>query len=93
MAQLSNVRSVERLCRHQKTFSASRAALGVAFGFGIWYSGPAFFVQHTGETIYNLLATVAGDGFSAAEIERVLRDADSLDIAELFSEIENAVRS
>jgi len=59
----------------------------------VFASDPAFFVQHTGETIYDLLAAVAGDGFSAAEIESVLRDADALDMAEFLSEIEDTVRS
>jgi hypothetical protein len=56
-------------------------------------SGPAFFVRHRGETIYDLLSAVAGEGFSTDEIERILRDGDSLDIAEFLSEIEDAVHS
>jgi len=58
----------------------------------VFTSGPTFFVRHAGKTIYDLLAAVAGDGFCATEIERILRDADSLDIAEFLSEIEDAVR-
>ena|SRR5256885_4455959 len=53
-------------------------------------SGPAFFLRKTGETIYDLLAGIAGHGLSAAEIERIFRDADPLDVAEFLSKIEDA---
>jgi hypothetical protein len=54
-------------------------------------SGPAFFLRRTDETIYDLLAGLVGHGLSAAEIERIFRDADPLDVAEFLSEIEDGV--
>jgi hypothetical protein len=56
-------------------------------------SGPAFFLRNTGETIYDLLAEVGDHGLSAAEIERIWREADPLDLAEFLSDLEEAVRS
>jgi len=58
-------------------------------------SGPTFFVQRTGETIYDLLVDLADSrhGFTAADLERALNDADSLDVAEFLLELEDAVRS
>jgi hypothetical protein len=56
-------------------------------------SGSTFFVQRAGESIYDLLAEVVGarHGLTAADLERTLREADSLDVAELLAELENAV--
>jgi len=58
-------------------------------------SGPTFFVRCRGETIYDLLAdlTDSRQGFSAADLERTFRDADSLDVAEFLLELEGAMRS
>jgi hypothetical protein len=57
--------------------------------------GPAFFPRRPGETLYDLLAALAGTqlGCSASEIEEALRGADSYDVVELLSEVEEAVRS
>ena len=59
----------------------------------VFASGPAFFLRDSGETIHDLLAEVGDHGLSAAEIERIWRDADSLDVAEFLSEIDDAARS
>jgi hypothetical protein len=58
-------------------------------------SGPAFFVRRPSETIYDLLATLAGSphGLTATQLAHALRDADSFDVAEFFFELDDAVRS
>jgi hypothetical protein len=58
-------------------------------------SGPTFFVQRPGETIYDLLVELGRSrhGFTATELERTLRDADALDVVEFLLEIEDAARS
>jgi hypothetical protein len=56
-------------------------------------SGTTFFVRRAGEAIYDLLSDLAGDRLSADEIESILRDADALEVAELLSEIEDAIRT
>ena len=58
-------------------------------------SGPAFFVRHAGESIYDLMAELAGPryGFSAEEVEATLRDADSFDVPEFLATLEDALRS
>jgi len=56
-------------------------------------SGPTFFVRRAGESIYDLMAGLAGsrDGNTVQDLEASLRDADSLDIAEFLAEIEAAL--
>ena len=58
-------------------------------------SGPTFFVQRPSETIYDLLADLGSSrhGFTATELERTLRHADALDVAEFLLEIEDVARS
>ncbi len=58
-------------------------------------SGPAFFVRRDGESIYDLMADLAAPrhGFSAEELEAILRDADALDMAEFLATLEHALRS
>ena len=57
-------------------------------------SGMTLFVRRPGETIYDLLADLAGSrhGLTAADIERTLKDADSLDVSEFLLELEDAAR-
>ena len=57
-------------------------------------SGPAFFVRRAGESIYDLMASLAGPryGISAEEVAATLRDADALDVAEFLATLEDALR-
>ena len=93
MEQLANVRFVGRVCRRQTTFMVRRSVRSVALNFGIRNlpSVRHFFIRRADETICDLLAALAGAG-STAEIERLMHDADSLDIAEFLARIEDAVR-
>jgi hypothetical protein len=61
----------------------------------VFSEGPVFFPRRPGESLYDLLAAVAGPqlGLSASEIEAALKDADSFDVVEFVSEVEEAVRS
>lgn len=54
-------------------------------------TGPTFFVRRPGETLYDLLADLGGSrhGLTATELERTLRDADALDVAEFLLTIED----
>ena len=65
----------------------------------LWYlgfaSGPTFFVRRAGESVYELMVSLAnhGYGFTAEDLEGILKDADSLDVVELLAELEsNAIR-
>ena len=53
-------------------------------------SGPTFFVRRSGETIYDLMADLTSPGrrLSASEIERTLRNADSIDVMEFLAGLE-----
>jgi hypothetical protein len=55
-------------------------------------SGPAFSVRRPGEAVAEFLALVLGPalGASVLDIEAVLRSADSFDIVEFLSELEEA---
>jgi hypothetical protein len=57
--------------------------------------GPAFFLRRPGESLYDLLAALAGPqlGLSASEIKAALKDADQFDVVEFVSEVEEVVRS
>src|SRR5207302_7303284 len=57
--------------------------------------GPAFFPRRPGESVYDLLADLAGKqlGLSPADMEAGLKSADSLDIVEMLLEVEDAIRS
>jgi hypothetical protein len=57
--------------------------------------GPTFFPRRPGESLYELLAALAGPqlGFSASQIEAALKGADDLDMVEFLSEVEEVVRS
>ena len=60
-------------------------------GFG---SGPTFFVRRADESIYDLMVSLANPrhGFTAEDLEGILKDADSLDVVELLAELEgNAI--
>ena len=58
-------------------------------------SGPTFFVRRAGESIYDLMADLAGSryGFNAEEVEFTLRDPDALDVAEFLATLEDALRA
>jgi hypothetical protein len=56
--------------------------------------GPAFFPRRPGESLYDLLADLAGREleFSAREIEVGLEDFDELDVVEFLWDVEQVVR-
>jgi hypothetical protein len=56
--------------------------------------GPAFFPRRPGQTVYDLLAALAGPhlGLSAAQFEGLLRKCDALDVVEFLTEVEEAMR-
>src|SRR5258708_17919201 len=57
-------------------------------------SGPAFFVRRPGESIYDLMAAIADPsrGFTSDDLKAALKNADSLDIVEFFTELEEGLR-
>jgi hypothetical protein len=57
--------------------------------------GPAFFPRRPGQTLYDLLAALAGPqlGFSASEIEQALKGSDELDVVEFLADVEDVMRS
>ena len=65
----------------------------------LWYlglaSGSTFFIRRAAESIYDLMASLAGPryGFTAQDLEITLRDADSLDVVEFVATLEDALRS
>ena len=91
------VQFVERNCPRRRASVARSAALVVtaSFGFWRWLLVSRFFVRRPQETIYELMADVADSrhGFTAANLERMLRDADLFDIAELLLELETTAQS
>ena len=54
-------------------------------------SGPTFFVRRAGESICELMVSLADPryGFTAEDLEGILKDADSLDVVELLAELES----
>ncbi len=58
-------------------------------------SGQTFFVRRSGESIYELMAGLADSrhGLTAKHLEAILRDADPLEVVELLTELEDALRS
>ncbi len=57
--------------------------------------GPLFAVRHPGQSAYALLVNLAAPvhGISADEMEKLLGSADSLDLIEFVTELEDALRS
>ena|ERR1700722_1353991 len=53
--------------------------------------GPAFYLRQPGQSKVSFLATLAG--LTEEEMEQTLRGADSLDLVELVTEIEDKLRS
>jgi hypothetical protein len=56
-------------------------------------SGTIFFVQRAGENIYDLMAGLGNAGATGEDLEAILKDADSLDVAELLMDLEEALHS
>lgn len=58
-------------------------------------SGPTFFVRRPGESIYDLMADVADSRhrLNAKNLEASLRQADAIDLAELFAQLEDRLHS
>ena len=56
-------------------------------------SGPAFFVRRQEESIYDLMAAIADPShrFTADDLKAALKDADSLDTVEFFTELEDGL--
>jgi hypothetical protein len=57
--------------------------------------GPVFYLRQPGQTKFSFLAALAAPlyGQSAAEMEDMLKGADSLDLVELIMEIEDKLKS
>ena len=53
-------------------------------------SGTTFFARHAGESIYDLMASLSDSrhGFTAADLEATLRNADSVDVVEFLAQLE-----
>ncbi len=60
----------------------------------VFSRGPVFFPRRQGESLADLLATLAGPtlGISASELEAGLKGADEFDVVELLWEVEEALR-
>ncbi len=58
-------------------------------------AGQTFFVRRPGESIYELMAGLADPrpGFTAEDLEGILRGADPLDVVELLTGLEDAMRA
>src|SRR5687767_7527850 len=65
---------------------------GAALWVLVGAAGPMFFVRQAGQSKAGFLAALAGPS-SEAEMEQVLRNADSLDLVELVMDIEEGLRS
>jgi hypothetical protein len=65
-------------------------------GGQLWHlelsAGQTFFVRRPGESVYEFMSALAGsrDGFTAEELEAILKDADPLDVVEVLTEIGDA---
>ncbi len=75
----------------RKTCPRCGAELWVIAGSG----SPIFFSRRPGESERDFLATLIAPlfGMSAEEAEAILQSADSLDLAELLLEVEDAMKS
>jgi len=70
-------------------------------GADLWVVGQWFFLRKSGQSLYDLLAElvgqqwldVAGRPLSARDFERMLKNADSLDVVELVMELEESMKS
>jgi hypothetical protein len=70
-------------------------------GADLWVVGQWFFLRKSGQSLFELLAElvghqwldVAGRALSAGDFERMLKNADSLDVVELVMELEESMKS